>query len=83
MKKPREERLMTNHLIGHGGMTRRGILKSGMAMTAAGLMLPAGMAMAQSEPNKGGTLRIGFNSGSTVDNYDPGVWDTNFVQVFA
>jgi peptide/nickel transport system substrate-binding protein len=71
--KPREERLMTNHLIGHGGMTRRGILKSGMAMTAAGLMLPAGMAMAQSEPNKGGTLRIGFNSGSTVDNYDPGV----------
>jgi peptide/nickel transport system substrate-binding protein len=74
---------MTKHLIGQGGMTRRGLLKSGMAMTAAGLMLPAGMAMAQSEPKKGGTLRIGFNSGSTVDNYDPGVWDTNFVQVFA
>ena len=74
---------MTNHLIGQGGMTRRGLLKSSMAMTAAGLMLPAGMAMAQAEPKKGGTLRIGFNSGSTVDNYDPGVWDTNFVQVFA
>jgi peptide/nickel transport system substrate-binding protein len=74
---------MTKHLIGQGGMTRRGLLKSGVAMTAAGLMLPAGMAMAQSEPKKGGTLRIGFNSGSTVDNYDPGVWDTNFVQVFA
>ena len=74
---------MTKHLIGQGGMTRRGLLKSGMAITAAGLVLPAGMAMAQAEPKKGGTLRIGFNSGSTVDNYDPGVWDTNFVQVFA
>jgi peptide/nickel transport system substrate-binding protein len=74
---------MTKDLIGQRGMTRRGLLKSGVAMTAAGLMLPAGMAMAQSEPKKGGTLRIGFNSGSTVDNYDPGVWDTNFVQVFA
>ena len=52
---------MTKHLIGQGGMTRRGLLKSGMAMTAAGLVLPAGMAMAQSEPKKGGTLRIGFN----------------------
>ena len=64
---------MTNHLIGQGGMTRRGLLKSSMAMTAAGLMLPAGMAMAQGVPKKGGTLRIGFNSGSTVDNYDHGV----------
>ena len=52
---------MTKHFIGQGGMTRRGLLKSGIAMTAAGLLLPAGMAMAQSEPKKGGTLRIGFN----------------------
>jgi peptide/nickel transport system substrate-binding protein len=78
-----EEGLMTKNLNGKDGMTRRGLLKSGMAMTAAGLMLPAGMAMAQAKPKKGGILRIGFNSGSTKDNYDPGVWDSNFTQVFA
>ena len=36
---------MTNTMFVRG-MTRGGLLKSGMAMTAAGLILPAGMAMA-------------------------------------
>lgn len=65
------------------GMTRRGLLKSGMAMTAAGLIVPAGMAMAQSEPKKGGVFRIGLGHGSTTDTYDPGLWDQLYVQTFA
>ena len=32
------------------GMTRRGLLKGGVALTAAGLILPAHMALAQAEP---------------------------------
>jgi peptide/nickel transport system substrate-binding protein len=64
-------------------MTRRGLLKSGMAMTAAGLIVPAGMAMAQSEPKKGGVFRIGLGHGSTTDTYDPGLWDQLYVQTFA
>jgi len=66
------------------GMTRRGLLKSGMAMTAAGLILPAGMAsMARAEPKKGGVFRIGLGHGSTTDGYDPGLWDQLYVQTFA
>ncbi len=34
---------MTNTMFPHG-MTRRGMLKSGMALTAVGLIVPAGMA---------------------------------------
>jgi peptide/nickel transport system substrate-binding protein len=66
------------------GMTRRGLLKSGMAMTAAGLILPAGMAsMARAEPKKGGVFRVGLGHGSSTDGYDPGLWDQLFVQTFA
>jgi peptide/nickel transport system substrate-binding protein len=66
------------------GMTRRGLLKSGMAMTAAGLILPAGMAsMAQAEPKKGGVFRVGLGHGSSTDGYDPGLWDQLYVQTFA
>lgn len=36
------------------------LLKSGMAMSAAGLILPAGMLMAQVEPRKGGVSRVGI-----------------------
>lgn len=65
------------------GMTRRGLMKSGMAMTAAGLILPTGMAMAQAEPKKGGVFRVGLGHGSTTDGYDPGLWDQLYVQTFA
>lgn len=65
------------------GLTRRGLLKSGLAMTAAGLVLPAGMAMAQDAPKKGGVFRIGIGHGSTTDGYDPGLWDQLYVQTFA
>jgi peptide/nickel transport system substrate-binding protein len=75
---------MTNHLIGQRGMTRRGLLKSGMAMTAAGLILPTGMAsMARAEPRKGGVFRVGIGHGSSTDTYDPGLWEHLYVQVYA
>jgi peptide/nickel transport system substrate-binding protein len=65
------------------GMTRRGLLQSGMAVTAAGLILPAGVAMAQATPNRGGVFRIGLGHGSSTDSYDPGLWDQLYVQTFA
>lgn len=65
------------------GMTRRGLLKGGVAITAAGLILPAGMARAQDAPKKGGVFRIGLGHGSTTDGYDPGLWDQLYVQTFA
>jgi peptide/nickel transport system substrate-binding protein len=65
------------------GLTRRGLLQSGMAMTAAGLILPAGMARAQDAPKKGGVFRIGLGHGSTTDTYDPGLWSHLYVQTFA
>lgn len=73
---------MTNTKFPHG-MTRRGLLKSGMAITAAGLILPAGMARAQDAPKKGGVFRIGLGHGSTTDSYDPGLWEQLYVQTFA
>ena len=73
---------MTNTMTPRG-MTRRGLLKSGMAMTAAGLILPAGMARAQDAPKKGGVFRIGLGHGSTTDSYDPGLWEQLYVQTFA
>ena len=73
---------MKNPMFSHE-MTRRGLLKSGMAMTAAGLILPAGMAMAQTEPKKGGVFRAGIGHGSSTDGYDPGLWDQLYVQTFA
>lgn len=73
---------MTNPMFPRG-MTRRGLLKSGIAMTAAGLILPAGMAMAQAAPKKGGVFRVGIGHGSSTDGYDPGLWDQLYVQTFA
>lgn len=73
---------MTNPMFPRG-MTRRGLLKSGAALTAAGLILPAGMALAQDTPKKGGVFRIGIGHGSSTDGYDPGLWDQLFVQTFA
>jgi len=73
---------MTNTMFPHG-MTRRGMLKSGMALTAVGLIVPAGMAMAQAEPKKGGVFRAGIGHGSSTDGYDPGLWDQLYVQTFA
>jgi peptide/nickel transport system substrate-binding protein len=73
---------MTNPMLPRG-ISRRGLLQSGMAMTAAGLILPAGMAMAQSEPKKGGVFRIGLGHGSSTDGYDPGLWSHLYVQTFA
>ncbi|MDP1577971.1 MAG: ABC transporter substrate-binding protein, partial [Cypionkella sp.] len=73
---------MKNPMFSHE-MTRRGLLKSGMAMTAAGLILPAGMAMAQTEPKKGGVFRAGIGHGSSTDGYDPGLWDNLYAQTFA
>ncbi|MCA3441700.1 MAG: ABC transporter substrate-binding protein, partial [Rhodobacter sp.] len=65
------------------GMTRRGLLKGGVALTAAGLILPAHMGLAQTEPKKGGVFRVGIGHGSSTDGYDPGLWDQLFVQTFA
>jgi peptide/nickel transport system substrate-binding protein len=73
---------MTNTMTPRG-ITRRGLLQSGMAMTAAGLILPAGMARAQDAPKKGGVFRIGLGHGSTTDSYDPGLWEQLYVQTFA
>jgi peptide/nickel transport system substrate-binding protein len=66
-----------------GGMTRRSLLASGMAMTAAGLILPDGMARAQDAPKKGGVFRVGIGHGSSTDTHDPGLWEHLYVQVFA
>jgi peptide/nickel transport system substrate-binding protein len=74
---------MTNMGPSRGGMTRRSLLASGMAMTAAGLILPAGMARAQDAPKKGGVFRVGIGHGSSTDTYDPGLWEHLYVQVFA
>ncbi|MDO5703680.1 MAG: ABC transporter substrate-binding protein [Paracoccus sp. (in: a-proteobacteria)] len=54
----------------HNGLTRRRLLVSATAITAAGLILPRG-ARAQAAPQVGGTLRIGHSSGATSDSIDP------------
>ena len=41
------------------------------------------MALAQTEPKKGGVFRVGIGHGSSTDGYDPGLWDQLFVQTFA
>lgn len=74
---------MKEHLSGRVGVSRRRLLRGAAAIGATGLILPASMKTLRAEPKKGGILRIGFNSGSTTDSYDPGTWDSNFIQVFA
>ncbi len=59
------------------GITRRGILQGAAAVTAAGLILPAGMRPAMAQPKPGGTFRLGIGHGSTTDGLDP-VCGTSF-----
>lgn len=63
------------------GITRRGILQGAAAVTAAGLILPAGMRPAMAQPKPGGTFRLGIGHGSTTDGLDPGLWDQLYIQV--
>jgi len=67
----------------HGprGISRRGILQGAAAVTAAGLILPAGMRPAMAQPKPGGIFRIGIGHGSTTDGLDPGLWDQLYIQV--
>ncbi|MCB1462915.1 MAG: ABC transporter substrate-binding protein [Tepidamorphaceae bacterium] len=70
-------------IITDTSITRRGILKGSTALGAAALILPYGTRRAAAEPKKGGTIRVAFGAGNTTDNYDPGKWDNQYVQVFA
>lgn len=67
-------------------LNRRNLLKGaavGGAVVASG-MTPAIFSKAQAAtPKKGGKLRVGMGHGSTSDNYDPGVWENAYAQVFA
>ncbi len=68
---------MTNFRTFRTGPSRRGFI-AGSAAVGAGLLLPMG-ARAQSEPKKGGTLRVGFTQGSTSDNLDPATYNNDFM----
>jgi len=52
------------------GITRRRVLGTVPAVAAAPLLSPFG-AMAQEQPRRGGTLRVGWADGSTDDSLDP------------
>lgn len=73
----------TSKLIGTGRISRRGVLRGGTALGAAALVSPFGVNLAAAQPKKGGTIRVAIAAGNTSDGYDPGVWDNQFVQVFA
>ena len=65
------------------GLSRRQLLKGASALGGAALILPASYRSARAEPKKGGVMRIAIAAGATSDGYDPGLWDQQFVQVFA
>ncbi len=65
------------------GISRRSILQGSAAVGAMALAGPFGAGKASAEPKKGGVFRVGLGSGNTNDNFDPGTWDNQFVQVFA
>ncbi|MCR8722848.1 ABC transporter substrate-binding protein [Frigidibacter sp. ROC022] len=65
------------------GLSRRRLLQGASALGGAALILPAGVRRASAEPMKGGVMRFAIAAGSTSDGYDPGLWDQQFVQVFA
>jgi peptide/nickel transport system substrate-binding protein len=68
-----------------GGLSRRGVLRGGAALSAAAMMGPLGAtgAFAQaSEPKRGGIFRMGIAHGNTSDTLDPGVAEHVFTQVF-
>ncbi|MEM9232440.1 MAG: ABC transporter substrate-binding protein, partial [Pseudomonadota bacterium] len=64
-------------------MDRRSFLTTSAGAVAAGsgLWLPQGAA-AQSQPKRGGVLRVGMSSGSTDDSMDPRTWlDANMYTI--
>lgn len=63
-------------------MTRRGVMQSAAAVTAAGLILPHTSMPARAQ-TRGGTFRVGIGHGSTTDSLDPGLWENLYVQTFA
>lgn len=67
---------MSSLIIG-GGVTRRGLLQGA---AAGALIMGAGLrpAFAQSEPKRGGTMRVGKGHGQTSDSLDPGTWESGF-----
>jgi peptide/nickel transport system substrate-binding protein len=65
------------------GITRRGLLRTAAAATAAGLILPGLGGAAKAQPKPGGIFRLGIGHGSTTDTLDPGLWDNLYAQVFA
>lgn len=71
---------MSRTIIG-GGVTRRGLMQSA---AAGAFLLGTGMrpARAQSEPQRGGTLRVGKGHGQTSDSYNPGNWENGYMLAF-
>ena len=63
-------------------ISRRGVLHGATALGTAALVGPLGAGRAAAQPKRGGMLRIGMAHGNTNDNYDPGTWTHQFVQVF-
>lgn len=60
------------------GVTRRGLMQGA---AAGALLLGTGMrpALAQGEPKRGGTLRVGKGHGQTSDSYNPGAWENGYM----
>jgi hypothetical protein len=65
------------------GITRRGLIRTAAAATAAGLILPGLGGAARAQPKLGGIFRLGIGHGSTTDTLDPGLWDNLYAQTFA
>jgi peptide/nickel transport system substrate-binding protein len=65
------------------GITRRGLIRTAAAATAAGLILPGLGGAAKAQPKPGGIFRVGIGHGSTTDTLDPGLWDNLYAQTFA
>lgn len=74
---------MTRLIRPAGGISRRGVLRSGAALGAAALMGPMGAAraFAQGTPTPGGVLRIGIAAGNTSDSVDPAIAEHVFVHM--
>jgi peptide/nickel transport system substrate-binding protein len=70
-------------LITPRDISRRGLLRTAAAATAAGLILPGLGGTAMAQPKPGGVFRLGIGHGSTTDTLDPGLWDNLYAQVFA
>ncbi len=55
-------------------LTRRGLLAGTVAATAAGLLLPYGVAAQEAQPKVGGSMRIGMSGAATSDTLDPALF---------